>query len=185
MGFYTRSTVFALRYAVLQAGGEPSVSLRAIPESRTVVFGLHGASTRPVQMDFGMTNGTAPDSLACTCCCCNAELGPDEDVLKIRPGPGRALVLCFGCAGPWDSALVESACCGCQRPMLHDSDLSPVCSPRCKKKASNLRAHARRAAQKAKRRCVACGGGLGQVRSDARYCGGPCRQFAYRLRLAG
>ena len=129
-------------------------------------------------------SNAVPD-LACVCSSCTRELEPGEPVLKARPAKGQAFELhCLSCCTPWSSTLADAICYACSRPLLLEVGLGPYCSPRCRKRASNVRALEREHAEKTLRVCEACGGSLGLIRSDAVFCSRACTQWAYRQRLA-
>jgi hypothetical protein len=113
------------------------------------------------------------------------------------------LPLCYGCVDSRTKALVDrwgdcgsygadyswsrrynATTCHCGRLVrFAGSRVRRFCSQRCSQRAAADRAKKRR--MHARRRdCEVCGNEFTPLRSDAKFCSGACRQFAYRSRSA-
>ena len=125
---------------------------------------------------------------------CGRAIAPGEPVWRGPVGIGgwgrtvKAVAVCSDCLGSKSKAegFFNTHCEQCGRGLL----LNPrygrshaFCCDRCGWQYQNDRQKRKRAQKRAALRCVACGDPLTAGRSDARYCGGACRQRAYRQRL--
>jgi hypothetical protein len=117
------------------------------------------------------------------CGVCGRALAPDEPVWR-EHFDGSKVMMCSECHT--DGKPVRSGPCHqCGRP-LHDACWFPLhlCSARCRWKRANAARSARRAKNRAGRRCEQCGETLRDHRSDATFCSAACRRRAYRQRQA-
>lgn len=90
--------------------------------------------------------------------------------------------VCGGGATTAESAQAtrQATCKGCNAPMLTPpSWQKDICSSRCEQRAHRAR---RRTPS---RPCAVCKIEFVPKRSDAKFCSGACRQWAYRLRHSG
>jgi hypothetical protein len=135
-----------------------------------------------------------------TGCCgiCNRTLAPHEPVWRRRftrrsmLGWGTIMVPCCeqhnGVGGVFADYQKPSPCEGCGRTVHTEWSRRlcrrTFCCEVCEVKARCGEARdKRRQARGATRVCEQCGETFELTRSDARYCSGPCKQVAYRLRV--
>ena len=133
-----------------------------------------------------------------TCNKCKREIGPDEPIWRGRTrrvtsmGYGRGYMLAHLCdlCGPsdWRDYGRAMPCESCRRPVHYSLTnhwrTHTYCDSRCEYEATKAKARRRRAEARGETRdCEVCGEVFEPVRADAKYCGSPCRQKAYRRRV--
>jgi hypothetical protein len=103
-------------------------------------------------------------------------IGDDFHIYRKQKVP-----VCEACTAPAEAALCvnNKPCPGCGLGMKCDGNVR-YCSERCAKRLLRQR----RQHWRPKKFCAVCKTSFKPKRSDAEFCSGPCRQWAYRRRRA-
>jgi len=124
---------------------------------------------------------------------CGRSIAPSEPVYRGAVSVGgwgqrvNAAAVCSDCLGSKSKreGFFNTHCEHCGRGLRLAPRLGryhAFCCNRCGWRYQSARQRRKRAQKRAALRCVACGDPLTAGRSDAKYCGGTCRQRAYRER---
>jgi hypothetical protein len=104
-------------------------------------------------------------------------------------GRGQTKVaVCAQCVSKWRKFRPAAPCEGCGRPVHQEasyrSHRRTFCCEACERTARSTAARERRADARGTRQCETCGETFEPTRTNARFCSSPCRQRAYRQRIA-
>ncbi len=122
---------------------------------------------------------------ASVCGSCGKSLSATDPIWR-QWACNMIVATCRDCKSDW-RYFDQGDCGGCGRPVHTECDRRyrrhVYCSKQCERTIYVQVARARQAERRGVRDCSVCGEAFEPARSDSLYCGGPCRQKAYRRRV--